>query len=212
MICSKCLRKFLLIDRIRTFKEFCAGFLKEMKSKSTYWKLSLMVLDNRTIMQLARDYVDQYPDLLIRSSTSARVLLEYILSGSNTFASSRINWSSITWWFELRKWTANNSGLLSHIHDSYTQIDPVLLHIDSDFSIKIKGLQLNPSSDSFPFRATPVAQCWIKRIFIGNISYSWFPRFFIPTTLVLKLMVQSLWSLAVSWDNSVPQSVSNSWT
>ncbi|KAH9636354.1 hypothetical protein HF086_002588 [Spodoptera exigua] len=111
----------------------------------------------------------------------------------------------------LRKWSSNDPELLKDLSSDQ-------LNSPFDFkcseSKKTLGLRWNPSTDTFSFQ-NPVQcrnQCVTKRQLLSEISKLFDPLGWLsPLSIRAKLLFQNAWSLKLSWDENVPQSIQDDW-
>ncbi|XP_045474900.1 uncharacterized protein LOC123680828 [Harmonia axyridis] len=110
--------------------------------------------------------------------------------------------------FNLRKWTSNSQEVIHK--ENVASIG----HLISDDGIsKILGLLWN-SRDILYFttRVIPTNNRVTKRIILSSISKTFDPLGLVgPCIIKAKLIMQKLWKLNLSWDESVPNDVHTEW-
>lgn len=111
--------------------------------------------------------------------------------------------------FNLRKWTSNsqeitnmeNGELVEHL-------------ISDDGACKTLGLLWNSRQDILYFTTTvlPTNNRVTKRIILSSISKTFDPLGLVgPCIIKAKLIMQKLWKLNLSWDESVPNDIHTEW-
>lgn len=110
--------------------------------------------------------------------------------------------------FELRKWASNEASIFSPQSEIQNQ-----LQIVSDTSPKILGLFWNFNQDILTFSVKGSTNSRItKRTILSEISQIFDPLGLIgPATIQAKIILQELWQLRVSWDESLPQHLHSRW-
>ncbi len=114
--------------------------------------------------------------------------------------------------FELRKWASNHAALLSKLPDSDRQMS---LSFDKDEPtfIKVLGLQWNPVSDTFSYSCLPLEKSCTKRSILQEIARIFDPLCFLaPVSLLAKHLMQRLWKLNLTWDETPSQAIVDEWT
>lgn len=114
--------------------------------------------------------------------------------------------------FPLRKFASNNDSIINDIPAS--DKEPTVIIGDISY-IKALGLKWSHQDDSFLFSYTPMEQpmpkC-SKRTILSNIASFFDPLGLVnPIIVTCKLLLQELWKLKLSWDESVPMSVYTQW-
>lgn len=202
---QKILWRFSTHDHIQEY------FLKTV----TYGVNCSPFLANRTLVQLASDYGSQHP--LASAALKEDCYVDDIVTGAQSLEEALKLQSDLIellrlGGFELRKWVSNAPGLVSHLPDSHVQTGGLSLDMDTESSIKILGLKWNPLSDSFSFTVNPLNKLCTKRTLLSEMSRIFDPLgFLVPISLVLKVLVQQLWTLGCDWDEQVPPSIHDSW-
>ncbi|CAK9832817.1 hypothetical protein ANTRET_LOCUS9598 [Anthophora retusa] len=110
--------------------------------------------------------------------------------------------------FELRKWASNETSILSP-----QTVDSKQLQIISDTAPKTLGLFWNFEQDILTFSVKNSVNPRItKRTILSEISQIFDPLGLIgPATIQAKMILQELWQLRVSWDESLPQHLHSQW-
>ncbi|XP_055633295.1 uncharacterized protein LOC129773674 [Toxorhynchites rutilus septentrionalis] len=115
--------------------------------------------------------------------------------------------------FLLRKWSSNDSEILSHIPE-YLRDNRDDLEIDKSSSVKTLGLIWHPLFDSFGFKV-PLLSPSIpitKRIALSEMSRLFDPMGLVGAVIVsAKIYLQSLWSNSFTWDEELPLGYQNWW-
>lgn len=169
----------------------------------------------RTLIQLAQDYRSQFPraaEVLERE-----IYVDDVLSGADDVGSAlSLQRELIELFalggFELRKWASNHPLLLSHLDGSLSQLDPLSLDGETECSVKILGLQWNPSTDAFVYHVVSAHVGCTKRGVLSDLSRIFDPLGFLaPGTVWIKILVQELWSLGLGWDEPAPEAIAAGW-
>ncbi|XP_036317696.1 uncharacterized protein LOC118732675, partial [Rhagoletis pomonella] len=114
--------------------------------------------------------------------------------------------------FPLRKFAANHQSIIDDV--SETDKEPVINVENIDY-IKTLGLKWSPATDCFFFSYTPSQkrlQKARKRMILSQIASFFDPLGLInPIILPCKIMMQELWKLRLTWDESVPLAIQTQW-
>ncbi|KAH9640131.1 hypothetical protein HF086_002791 [Spodoptera exigua] len=180
----------------------------------TYGTKAAPYLAMRTLKQLSIDDADRYP--LAASTLRQSFYMDDLLGGTNTINQARELQHQLIEMLKgagmnLRKLSSNDPELLKDLSSDQ-------LNSPFDFkcseSKKTLGLRWNPSTDTFSFQ-NPVQcrnQCVTKRQLLSEISKLFDPLGWLsPLSIRAKLLFQNAWSLKLSWDENVPQSIQDDW-
>ena len=90
-------------------------------------------------------------------------------------------------------------------HSNFLRVDKFPEAIETE----ILGHRWNKSTDNFrPNFVETVQKTITKRSILSTVSKLWDPTgIFAPLTLQVRLLLQSVWQLRVSWDEQLPDSV-----
>ncbi|XP_050665163.1 uncharacterized protein LOC126965568 [Leptidea sinapis] len=112
--------------------------------------------------------------------------------------------------FDLVKFSSNSVEVMESIPSSARVSSDV--EFSPDDSIKILGLRWLPSEDVFAFTVN-IRECeCTKRNILSTIARIWdLMGLVAPVTLLGKLIIQSLWSEHIDWDEKPPQKIVSLW-
>lgn len=113
----------------------------------------------------------------------------------------------------LRKWVSNYSPLLDEIDINDREIQHPL-NIKFNDTVTALGIIWNPATDMFHFKLTlpDINQTFSKRNVLSDISRLFDPLGWLAPLIVRsKMLMQQLWLQGISWDESLPDSISNQW-
>lgn len=167
----------------------------------------------RTLRQLAHDEAenhsqasvvllrDMYIDDLVSSvsdTESAKLLHSELLHLLNSGG------------FKLLKWSSNSKEFLDCIEENYRSLQAIDFNGES---LKVLGVQWQPSSDSFFIKiCIPHSRC-NKRSILSLIARLFDPLGFLaPVILYAKLFIRQLWSIHLDWDADPPNSIVTQWS
>lgn len=112
--------------------------------------------------------------------------------------------------FKLRKWAANAEILLNDlpVEDHGLAVSKKLQDNDN---VKVLGIPWNPHSDSFKFQmALKDVSVLTRRSFLSVVAKLFDPLgWTAPVTVVGKIIMQSLWSEKLGWDDYLSAELSN---
>lgn len=113
---------------------------------------------------------------------------------------------------ELRKWASNNPHLLSDLPNDHRLAGSVSLDNTETRTLKVLGLKWDPISDTFLFEIKPSDQPCTKRSILSEIARIFDPLGFLsPITIQAKCLIQTLWTLGCTWDQTPPNEIINTW-
>lgn len=115
--------------------------------------------------------------------------------------------------FTLGKWASNNKNLLDKLKESEA-LHPDFVKSFENGESKTLGILWNHSSDTLQFSVKNLIEKYhvTKRTILSAICQIFDPLGLLgPVTVSAKLIIQNLWQLKLSWDESVPLSIYNKW-
>ncbi|XP_049874500.1 uncharacterized protein LOC126372695 [Pectinophora gossypiella] len=114
--------------------------------------------------------------------------------------------------FELRKWSSNSPEFLSQLPSEHCQIPKPFCDNSNQHTLKILGIQWDPTQDNFTYSASELDSKCTKRSILSNVARIYDPLGWLtPVVLIAKLLIQDLWRRQLDWDESVPADVSQQW-
>lgn len=181
----------------------------------TYGTASAPFLAMRCIQQLSFDNKENYPEaaeIILRdfyvddlitgfpNETDAIKTCDQIVKILNSAC------------FDLRKWTSNSQEVLTHFKDDSDSLK--VLTLGDNESIKTLGVQWSSRSDIFSFQVknSNVSSVVTKRSMLSAIAKIYDPLGLVSCCIILvKIMIQLLWSLKLDWDSEIPSEMGAKW-
>ncbi|XP_030750245.1 uncharacterized protein LOC115878029 [Sitophilus oryzae] len=111
--------------------------------------------------------------------------------------------------FQLQKWATNSTKILQHIQNPST-----ILKIGKDQRTKILGLYWSYEDDQLMYTIADFISLnkFTKRTIMSDIAQIFDPLGLLGPCIILgKILLQSLWSLKLDWDESLPATIDNQW-
>lgn len=182
----------------------------------TYGVTSSPYLAIRCLLKLAQDHQDQFP-LASRAIRFGLYVDDFAVGASSIddaleLRNQLINLLKLGQ-FELRKWSANHPELIQDLPVEHCQHQASTFDTESDFSVKILGLQWQATNDSFSFVVKSVDSPCTKRSILSEVAKIYDPLGFLcPLTFLAKRIIQHLWYLGLDWDEDPPEDVVNKWS
>lgn len=180
----------------------------------TYGTSSAPFLAIRCLQQVAKESQEKYP-------TASQVILhdfyvDDLITGTSDEESAKTLIQDLTTilnnaCFDLRKWTSNNVHIFSNQNTSNLEN-----YIISDGeSCKTLGVLWNAKQDIFQYTTNPQShnkKNITKRQILSIISKIFDPLGLVgPVTIKAKVILQQLWLLKLSWDESLPLELFTKW-
>ena len=170
----------------------------------------------RTLLKLSEDYGKTYP--ITAEAVRSEMYSDNVLSGANSFEEALQKQEELIQLFKqghlnLRKWTSNNTEVLSYLPSNMLAADPISL-FGSETSVPILGIDWQPNTDYFSFHieGAPFDLTFTKRSVLSRIARILDPMGWLaPVVITAKIILQSLWILKLSWDEELPLDISNRW-
>ncbi|UYV74134.1 hypothetical protein LAZ67_11002214 [Cordylochernes scorpioides] len=179
----------------------------------TYGMSCAPYLAIRTLMQLATDKELLFPEASKIIKTDFYV--DDLLSGATTIEEAKVLIDDIrkillSGGFCIRKWMSNIPEVLSEVpealkaHDSY--------EIGDNSSVKILGINWNPSTDNFTITVNSLKDVYSKRQLLSDISQIYDPLGWLsPVIISFKILFQTLWKQDLDWDDPLSESLCSHW-
>ncbi|UYV70904.1 hypothetical protein LAZ67_8001068 [Cordylochernes scorpioides] len=179
----------------------------------TYGMSCAPYLAIRTLMQLATDKELLFPEASKIIKTDFYV--DDLLSGATTIEEVKVLIDDIrrillSGGFCIRKWMSNVPEVLSEVpealkaHDSY--------EIGDNSSVKILGINWNPSTDNFTITVNSLNDVYSKRQLLSDISRIYDPLGWLsPVIISFKILFQTLWKQDLDWDDPLSESLCSHW-
>ncbi|XP_075990231.1 uncharacterized protein LOC142985871 [Anticarsia gemmatalis] len=182
----------------------------------TFGTASAPYLAVRTLMQLADDEGDKYPE-------AARILrkdfyVDDVMSGADSLeqavsVSQNLKRLLQLGGFELKKWLSNSSEFMKTIHIS-ERSSKAHLDFKVDGTVKALGILWNLSNDAFEYNLNlpVIGNVITKRSILSDIQRLFDPLGWIAPCLVMaKILIQRLWLEKVDWDEALNSTLTEKW-
>lgn len=156
--------------------------------------------ENETNMPLAAQILrrDFYVDDLLTGADSEAEALQIKRQLSKLIAMGKFN---------LHKWSSNSPNIVKAANAD-------LKEFNQSPNIRTLGIAWDAKDDTFrfPVKPTNTNSKITKRSILSQASQIFDPMGLIgPVTITAKILIQRLWELKLSWDESVPQDIHTSW-
>lgn len=181
----------------------------------TYGTASAPYLATRCIVELGK----QCDDPLIREVIINDMYVDDYLSGNDNITNLIEICRGVirelkNGQFNLRKWYSNDSYILEQLHGKHT--DNMLLNLNKNKQAKTLGLLWACNTDHFVYSLESIKidkNIFCKRTILSVIAQIFDPLGLInPCILTAKLILQQLWALNSSWDETIPPGMVNQWS
>nr|CAH7740561.1 unnamed protein product [Callosobruchus chinensis] len=179
----------------------------------TYGTASASFLAVRSLQQVAHEHHESYPHAA--EGILSDFYVDDLITGANDIESTinlkhDISILLDSYGFPLRKWLSNSPHILEDSIDN----DNCYIMSDDD-TRKTLGLLWCCTSDTLEYRVNEkdfALPRLSKRTMLSAISKIFDPLGIIsPVIITVKILIQELWQLKISWDDSVPSSIRNTW-
>lgn len=180
----------------------------------TYGTSSALFLATRVLKQLSIDEAHSHP--IAAEILQRDFYVDDLLTGANTFQDAlelRNDLVSITQrgGLILQKWASNEPRL---IRDFSSKAEGELMSLDMSDTIKTLGISWTVKNDTIVYTVKcPENDDKItKRSILSEIARLFDPLGLLGQVIVkAKLMIQTLWKLNISWDETIPLDVRSIW-
>lgn len=168
----------------------------------------------KTLHQLSEDEGHDFP--LAAQVLKNDFYVDDLLSGSSTISEGIELRQQLTKLLSrgqltIRQWASNHMALLNGL--SADQINTHLSLNDTD-TLKTLGVYWNSKKDVFTYtiHSTINPTSITKRHILSETAKIFDPLGLLaPVIIIAKIMIQQLWSLDLSWDESLPNSIHTEW-
>lgn len=180
----------------------------------TYGMTSSSYLSIRTIQQLLKDEGSEYP--LAASLIENQIYVDDILLGADSEDDAKHLQRDVIdlfnkGGFSLRKWSSNSESLLADIPEKHKE-SPLALSPPDQPLFSILGLKWFPENDTFSYLVKLPSEIPTKRNVLSCIARIYDPCGWVsPLVFWAKALIQRLWILKLSWDDSLPSDLANEW-
>lgn len=167
----------------------------------------------RTVQQLARDEADNFP--LAASRVHTDLYMDDLATSVVNSQDACVLFEQMVGLFKaggftLTKWASNSEEVVQKVPvaDRLSEI----IQWDTDSSVKILGLQWSADADIFYFKINIDNKPCTKRNMLSLISRLFDPLGLLaPVILWAKQLIQQLWCLDLSWDETPPRNIVEDW-
>ncbi|XP_068914687.1 uncharacterized protein [Tenebrio molitor] len=178
----------------------------------TYGMASSSYLATRCIQQVALEEGSNNPEA--QRSIMQDTYVDDLLTGAKTVREARALRDNVVaildkGCFPLNKWASNCPELLPTLSEN-----EVMVNFDKHGDSKTLGLLWNCTHDALKYSICQIqsGNRVTKRRILSITAQIFDPLGLVgPVILIAKLMIQSLWSLNVGWDESVPIRILTTW-
>lgn len=212
--CEKMYRQIWVSKDHRIFQNILWNNQIYQLNTVTYGTSSAPYLATRCIEQVAIDSIHSHQEVskLIRDS----FYVDDLISSCKTVAQAtmlvnQLNNLFLTYGFPMRKWSSNHPQVLENVDSVNT-----ITHFNDDSrSVKTLGLEWDSKEDLFryPFKIKEDNSLITKRTILSTISTIFDPLGLVsPVLIKSKIILQRLWQLNLTWDESLPVELHTMWT
>ncbi|GBM25063.1 hypothetical protein AVEN_135839-1 [Araneus ventricosus] len=182
----------------------------------TYGTASASYLATRVLKQLAIDESSNFPkasEVLLHNCYVDDVLFgaDYLEAAEKLIP--ELQELLCSGGFKLHKWCSNEKSVLERAIK--TEDSKNSCEIIDAKSIKILGLEWEPALDEFycNFEISNDGDLPTKRTILSSVSKIFDPLGCLaPFIIGAKILIQSIWTFQISWDDPVPEEINKKWT
>ena len=172
---------------------------------------------NMAVKQNASDHALEYP--LAAKAVDDNFYVDDGLSGADTVAEAVTLQNQLQQLFGkadflLRKWNSSSPEVLEQIPSDLRDVQDVSSIPDGQEYSKTLGMQWHSRLDHFSFTVSslPLLDRITKRALVSDVAkvfdvLGWY----VPVVVKMKILLQRVWELKVSWDDVVPDHIRDVW-
>ncbi len=205
-------------DLHRFLMEDDSGVIRDWRmTRLTFGVTCSPFLAVQVLRQLAEDYVDEFPEAAKAILSSFYV--DDFLSGADTLEEATHLQQSLTELLSkaqmtLRKWRTNSNELRSLIPSHLLETEEYHLIQAPSQCHKTLGVHWRTTTDTLHV-ATPQLSAEdkpTKRQVLSDVARTFdVLGWFTPVTILLKILLQRIWSLGLDWDELIPSELTDVW-
>ena len=164
----------------------------------------------RTLQQLCNDESTNYP--VAAKIAKEHFYIDDLLAGADSIESARnivreLRALLLAGGFPLRKWACSHPEALSEIPNQ-DKTNASIHFFEEDHTQRVLGIFWDLREDTIQVRTVNHNQVQTKRQLLSAIAQIYDPLGLIaPATLILKLLLQTLWKIHLTWDEKIPSEV-----
>lgn len=181
----------------------------------TYGTTSAPYLAIKCIKKLALDNKDNFPiasELIDRDMYVDDLITGFDDEQQGILACNQISDILKSTSFSLRKWASNSKMILNGLKDTSDEFS--ILNLGENDVIKTLGIQWLSQPDLLSFKVTSISKQYpvTKRNLLSTIARIYDPLGLVsPSIILVKILIQRLWSLKLGWDDVVPPDLGVKW-
>ena len=186
-------------------------------TRLTFGVTSSPFIATQVLHQVAADYSDEFPTAaaIIRS----RFYVDDVLTGADTLeeaAHIRVELNQLLQkaCMTLRKWRTNSTGLLESIPEELREKEVIQLISAPGECQKALGVHWDTERDTLHIATPDIVPLTgpTKRQIASNVAKTFdLLGWFAPSVVILKILLQSLWKLGMTWDEPVAEDLAAVW-
>ena len=194
------------------------GGLKDMRmTRVTFGVTSSPFLATQVLRQLAQDYQDQYPQAA--SIIMQNFYVDDVLTGASTLEEAQQKQVGLYKLLAeakmlLRKWKYNSVELMKSIPKDIREEEDTKLFSPPEQCHKALGIHWDNRADTLHV-ATPTLtpdDRPSKRKIASDVAKTFdLLGWFSPSIVIVKILLQKLWSEKLAWDEPVPEQLAEEW-
>ena len=219
---GKMFREIALAEKEKDFHRYLItnkdGQIEDWRMcRLTFGVTSSPFLATQVLRQVASDYGEEFPEAahIIQSE----LYVDDCISGAETLGEAvdkreQTNGLLGNACMELRKWRTNDPRLLETIPEDLREKETTQLIASPSDCHKTLGIHWNTASDTLHVSTpavVPIASPTKRQITSEVARVFDLLGWFAPAVVVLKILLQSLWKLGMTWDEPVPEEISTAW-
>lgn len=219
---GKMFREIALAGKEKDFHRYLItnkdGLIEDWRMcRLTFGVTSSPFLATQVLRQVASDHGEEFP--VAADIIESELYVDDCITGAETLEEAvdkreQTNGLLRHACMDLRKWRTNDPRLLATIPEDLREKETTQLIVSPSDCHKTLGIHWNAASDTLHVSTpavVPIASPTKRQITSEVARVFDLLGWFAPAIVVLKMLLQSLWKLGMTWDEPVPDVISTAW-